>query len=231
MHSLKDNINNLETDWKNILLSIDNNKIELIDDFLKNEKNNYDNLMKIFPNYELIFSAFNHFDLKDLKVLILGQDCYHQDKQAHGLCFSVQDDVKIPPSLKNIFKELETDIDFKIPKSGNLQSWAKQGVLLLNSSLSVRESSAGSHINIWEPFTDDIISYISNNTENIVFILWGNFAKKKKKYINIDKHFILESNHPSPLSANRGGWFGCKHFSKCNEILKSINKSEINWQL
>ena len=226
---MQENIKNLNTDWKELLLSI--NDLGKIEKFIEEEKIKYTDLMEIFPESKNIFSAFNYFNIKDMKVLILGQDCYHQKNQANGLCFSVQDGIKIPPSLKNIFKELETDINFKIPISGNLESWANQGILLLNSSLSVRESSAGSHINIWEPFTDKIIKHISDNTEKIVFILWGNFAKKKKKFINAEKHFILEANHPSPLSANRGGWFGCQHFSKCNELLKSINKDEIDWQL
>ena len=178
MNLINQNINNLNTDWNNILLNIDTNKLEKIDLFLKEKKEKYEDLSKIYPKIENIFSAFNYFNFNELKVLILGQDCYHQENQAHGLCFSVQENIKIPPSLKNIFKELQSDISFKIPSSGNLEYWAKQGILLLNSSLTVRESCAGSHINIWEPFTDDIISYISKNSNNIIFEV----AKRKKIY-------------------------------------------------
>ena len=153
----------------------------------------------------------------------MGQDPYHQEGQAMGLCFSVPVDIKIPPSLVNIFKELYQDLGIQ-KIDGDLTSWAKQGVLLLNSSLSVRESCANSHSKLWKDFTDNAIKYISDEREGIIFILWGTNAKSKKKFIDDNKHYILESNHPSPLSANRGGFFGCKHFSKCNEILLRNNK-------
>ena len=227
---LKKNISNLETNWKEILLS-DNDIIQFIENQLKKEIENFEGLSKIFPPEEDIFKAFNYFNIEDTKIVILGQDCYHGEGQAHGLCFSVQDNIKLPPSLRNIYKELESDINFISPKNGNLTKWAEQGILLLNSSLTVRESSPCSHIKLWEKYTDNIIKKISDVNDKTIFILWGNFAKKKKKLINTEKHIILEANHPSPLSANRGGWFGCKHFSKSNEILESLNKDKIDWSL
>ena len=226
------NIDKLETNWKDILYNKDTLRfIENINENLNNEIDKFEGLAKIFPEERNIFNAFNHFNIGLTKVCIIGQDCYHQENQAHGLCFSVKEGIKIPPSLKNIFKELRSDVGFKIPENGNLTQWAEQGILMLNASLTVRESCANSHSKYWEPYTDYIIKMLSDSTENIIFILWVNYAKKKKKLIDIDKHYILEANHPSPLSANRPGWFGCKHFSKCNEILKDLNKEIIDWQI
>jgi len=199
-----------------------------IDDYLEMEQCKYYTEFRIFPKEEIRFLAFDLCSFEDIKVCILGQDPYHKKGQAMGLSFSVPDNIKIPPSLVNIFKELHQDLGIQ-KDSGNLTSWAKQGVLLLNSSLSVRESSANSHSELWKDFTDDIIQYISDEREGIIFILWGANAKSKKKFIDENKHYILESNHPSPLSANRGGFFGCKHFSKCNEILLKNNKTQIEW--
>jgi uracil-DNA glycosylase len=183
----------------------------------------------IFPEESLIFNAFNQASFEDIHVVILGQDPYHGSNQAHGLSFSVSDGIKLPPSLKNIFKELESDIGKEIPKSGNLIHWAKQGILLLNASLTVEENKPMSHSKIgWNLFTDAIIKKISQEKTNVIFILWGKFAQEKEKLIDPEKHFILKAAHPSPLSAYNGFW-GCKHFSKTNELLKSIKKEEIKF--
>jgi len=182
------------------------------------------------PKGNQIFNAFNSCDFNDLKVVIIGQDPYHGYNQANGLCFSVNDGVLHPPSLVNIFKESHSDIGKPIPNSGNLISWAQQGVLLLNASLTVKANNAGSHQKQgWEQFTDAVIQQISDKKENIVFLLWGGFAKQKGKNIDKTKHCILTSGHPSPLSANRGFWFGNKHFSKTNTFLKSKGFEIINW--
>jgi uracil-DNA glycosylase len=183
-----------------------------------------------FPPKNQIFSAFNHCKFDDVKVVIIGQDPYHGFGQANGLCFSVNDGISHPPSLRNIFKEQEEDLNKAYPLTGNLEAWAKQGVLLLNATLTVQESNAGSHQGKgWEKFTDEVIKLISDNKKDVVFMLWGGFAKKKGSKIDSQKHKLLESGHPSPLSANRGYWFGNKHFSKCNEFLKSKNLKEIYW--
>lgn len=183
-----------------------------------------------FPPEDLIFNAFNTCTLEALKVVIIGQDPYHNYNQANGLSFSVNDGVKHPPSLVNIFKEIETDLNTPYPSSGNLEHWARQGVFLLNATLTVRAHEAGSHQNKgWETFTDAVIKTISNQKENVVFLLWGGFAKKKSKLIDGTKHHILTSGHPSPLSANRGYWFGNKHFSQTNSLLASNGLDLINW--
>lgn len=183
-----------------------------------------------FPPEDLIFNAFNTCTLEALKVVIIGQDPYHNYNQANGLSFSVNDGVKHPPSLVNIFKEIETDLNTPYPSSGNLEHWAKQGVFLLNATLTVRAHEAGSHQNKgWETFTDAVIKTISKQKENVVFLLWGGFAKKKAKLIDATKHHILTSGHPSPLSANRGYWFGNKHFSQTNSLLISDGLDLINW--
>lgn len=183
-----------------------------------------------FPPQEFIFNAFNTCHLEDLKVVIIGQDPYHNYNQANGLCFSVNNDVKHPPSLINIFKEIETDLGVKYPECGNLERWAEQGVFLLNATLTVRAHTAGSHQKKgWETFTDEVIKTISDTKENVVFLLWGGFAKKKSKLIDSKKHYILSSGHPSPLSANRGYWFGNKHFSTTNSILSQNKLKAIDW--
>lgn len=183
-----------------------------------------------YPKGKDIFAAFDYCAFNDLKVVIIGQDPYHGVNQANGLCFSVNEDVGHPPSLINIFKEIETDVHIPYPKSGNLERWAKQGVLLLNATLTVRASQAGSHQNKgWETFTDAVISTISKEKENIVFLLWGGYAKRKGMKIDTQKHCVLTCGHPSPLSANRGYWFGNKHFSKTNEYLKSKQKEDVKW--
>ena len=183
-----------------------------------------------FPKETEIFAAFDHCPFDKVKVVIIGQDPYHGFGQANGLCFSVNDGIAFPPSLVNILKEIQTDVQVLFPKSGNLERWADQGVLLLNATLTVRESAAGSHQNKgWETFTDAIIQKISDEKENIVFLLWGGFAKKKGAKIDRNKHHVLETGHPSPLSANRGLWFGNKHFSKTNAYLQSLGKETIDW--
>ncbi len=183
-----------------------------------------------FPPENLIFNAFEKCHFNDLKVVIIGQDPYHNYNQANGLCFSVNDGVKHPPSLINIFKEIETDLGIAYPISGNLKRWAEQGVFLLNATLTVRAHEAGSHQKQgWETFTDAVIKTISDKKENVVFLLWGGFAKKKAKLIDKKKHHILESGHPSPLSANRGYWFGNKHFSETNVLLEKLGLVGVEW--
>ena len=185
---------------------------------------------RCFPKGTQIFSAFDHCPFDKVKVVIIGQDPYHGLGQANGLCFSVNDGIAMPPSLINIFKEIETDLKQPFPRTGNLERWADQGVLLLNATLTVRESEAGSHQNQgWEIFTDAVIQKVSEAKENVVFLVWGGFAKKKGAKIDRSKHHVLETGHPSPLSANRGLWFGNKHFSKTNNYLESIGKESIQW--
>ena len=185
-----------------------------------------------FPKETEIFAAFNHCSFDNIKVVIIGQDPYHGDKQANGLCFSVNEGVKFPPSLLNIFKEIEADMGVNKPSSGDLIGWAKQGVLLLNTTLTVRKSEAGSHQKKgWEIFTDEVIRKISDTKVDIIFLLWGSFAQTKRTLIDTKKHYVLSAGHPSPLSANRGLWFGNKHFSKTNEILISLQKEVVIWGL
>lgn len=185
---------------------------------------------RCFPPGKLIFNAFDHTPFNDVKVVIIGQDPYHGIGQAHGLCFSVPDGIPHPPSLMNIFKEIADDIGTQVPKSGNLERWADQGVLLLNATLTVRAHQAGSHQRKgWEEFTDAVIEMISQDCEGVVFLLWGGYAKKKGAKIDREKHLVLTSGHPSPLSANRGLWFGNKHFSKTNRYLRERGEREIVW--
>jgi uracil-DNA glycosylase len=190
----------------------------------------YENMI-CFPPKELIFSAFNNCSFENVKVVIIGQDPYHGDGEANGLAFSVNDSVRIPPSLRNIFREINTDLDsIFIPTSGNLEFWAKQGVLLLNASLTVRKDNANSHKHLkWNVFTDAVIQKISERKEKVVFMLWGSFAQKKGSKINREKHLVLESGHPSPMSANQGKWFGNKHFSQANLYLEKNNLGKIDW--
>lgn len=182
----------------------------------------------VYPPPKQIFSAFNNCPFDQVKVVIIGQDPYHGPKQANGMSFAVHEAVKNPPSLRNIFKEIKNNIGKK-PKHSDLKHWAKQGVLLLNATLTVQAGEAGSHQGHgWEKFTDAVIKKLSEERKDLVFLLWGNFAKSKAKLINNNKHLILEAAHPSPLSANRG-FFGCKHFSKTNEFLKMNDKEQIDW--
>ncbi len=201
--------------------------LELVD-FVKTEYQSY----TCFPKSDLIFNAFEHCEFNNLKVVIIGQDPYHGVGQANGLCFSVNDGILHPPSLINILKELESDLQLPYPKSGNLEPWAKQGVLLLNATLTVRSGIAGSHQNKgWELFTDNIIKVVSEHKAKVVFLLWGNFAKRKAALIDENKHHILTTGHPSPLSANRGFWFGNRHFSKTNCLLEQAAQKTIDWSL
>ena len=184
-----------------------------------------------YPKGKEIFAAFDKCPVENLKVVLLGQDPYHGEGQANGLSFSVRDGIAHPPSLVNIFREIEEDLKLPYPESGNLSRWAEQGVLLLNATLTVRANMAGSHQGQgWETFTDAVIKSISDNCQHIVFLLWGSFAKKKIALIDTQKHCVLSSGHPSPLSANRGHWFGNKHFSKTNAYLSSVGKQVIDWK-
>lgn len=183
-----------------------------------------------YPDTNQIFNAFNQCPLNQTKVVLLGQDPYHGQGQANGLSFSVNDGIVFPPSLINIFKELEQDLSVPMPISGSLEHWSKQGILLLNATLTVEKGKAGSHQGKgWEIFTDNVIRKLSDQKENLVFLLWGNYAKNKQKLIDANKHLILVSGHPSPMSANRGHWFGNKHFSKTNKYLQDCKLTPIQW--
>ena len=216
----------IETSWYELLKDeFEKDYFLKLRKFIKNECKT----KQIFPHPKNIFKAFELTPVNDVKVVILGQDPYHGANQAHGLAFSVQEDIKIPPSLNNIYKELYDDLNIPIKRSGNLESWAKQGVLLLNSVLTVESGKANSHKNIgWEKFTESVISLISKKKEILVFLLWGSYAHKKEDFIESSNHLILKSVHPSPLSAYNG-FFGCKHFSKANNFLKKNNIKEIVW--
>ena len=215
--------------WKQYLQAeFDKSYFKSLAEFVKAEYKDY----TCFPKGSQIFNAFNHCSFEAVKVVIIGQDPYHGIGQANGLCFSVNDGIQHPPSLKNILKELEDDLNINYPVSGNLEKWADQGVLLLNATLTVRANQAGSHQKKgWETFTDKVIEIISDNKENVVFMLWGGYANKKKKLINTNNHFVLETGHPSPLSANRGYWFGNKQFSTTNSLLLQAGLSAIEWSL
>lgn len=218
----------LNDDWKRIL------EVEFKTDYFKKLKNfllkEYQEHL-IYPPKDQILFALNQTPVQEVKVVIIGQDPYHGEEQAHGLAFSVNEGIALPPSLKNIFKELKSDLDIPLPKNGNLTKWAKQGVLLLNTALTVRKGAAGSHQNQgWEKFTDSIIQTISKNKSNVVFLLWGKKAQEKEKLINHQKHAVLKAAHPSPFSAYNG-FFGCKHFSKTNKLLMASNQTPIDWSL
>ncbi|MDD3262738.1 MAG: uracil-DNA glycosylase [Candidatus Absconditabacteria bacterium] len=218
----------IHSSWKKVIGDeFQKSYFEQIKNFLKEEKANGNT---IYPKGSDIFNAFNQAPFDDVKVVILGQDPYHGEGEAHGLCFSVQDGIRIPPSLKNIFKELLTDIPgFIVPSSGNLISWAKQGVFLLNATLTVRKDTPNSHKDAgWQQFTDAVIKKISDEKKGVVFLLWGAYAQGKIGLIDQDKHLVLQAVHPSPFSAYKG-FFGCKHFSKTNDFLISKGKTPINW--
>lgn len=218
----------IEASWKQALSEEFNKEyFHELKKFLLEEKKKY----RVFPPGNLIFNAFNHTPFDKVKVVLLGQDPYHGAGQAHGLCFSVPDGIQKPPSLVNIFKELSTDLGIEVPVNGNLTRWADQGVLLLNATLTVRESQAGSHQNHgWESFTDEAIKLLSQQRTGLIFILWGNFAIAKRSLIDTSRHHVLTSVHPSPLSAHRG-FFGCRHFSQVNSLLRQQGIGEINWNL
>ncbi len=217
----------IEESWKNILKDeFEKPYFSELIQFVKSEYQSH----RCFPKGADIFSAFDHCPFDQVKVVIIGQDPYHGPGQANGLCFSVHDGIPHPPSLINIFKEIEQDLGKPYPTSGDLSKWASQGVLLLNATLTVRAHQAGSHQKRgWEQFTDAVIQKVSQHREGIVFLLWGGFAKKKGAKIDKSRHHILTSGHPSPLSANRGYWFGNKHFSKANTLLSGMSKSLIDW--
>ena len=218
----------INSDWRTFLKEeLYSDNFQAIISALQTERNTY----TVFPKDDELFNAFNITSLENLKVVVLGQDPYHGHGQAHGLSFSVPDGVKQPPSLVNIFKELHSDLGVKIPKSGNLESWAKQGVLLLNATLTVRANQAGSHQNKgWETFTDNAIQKLASKTDNVVFMLWGKFAQSKENLIDEKKHLVLKAPHPSPFSAH-SGFFGSKHFSKANDYLVAKGKSPIDWTI
>lgn len=216
----------LEPEWLEVLQPEFNKPyFAELKSFLLEEKRMY----KVFPPGNRIFAAFDHTPFSKVKVVILGQDPYHNDGQAHGLCFSVPDGIAVPPSLVNIYKELNSDLGVPIPRSGNLEKWANQGVLLLNATLTVRAYQAGSHQKRgWENFTDEVIRQLSARHNGLVFILWGSYAQAKESMIDTSKHYILKAVHPSPLSVYRG-FFGCRHFSKTNELLAGAGKEPIDW--
>ena len=218
----------LHSEWKAFLREeLNSSNFQAIISALAIERKNF----TIFPENDEIFRAFNFTIPSNIKVVIIGQDPYHGKGQAHGLSFSVPNGVKTPPSLRNIFIELQSDLKYYISSNGNLESWAKQGVLLMNATLTVREKKAGSHHKLgWELFTDSIIKKLSEKKEGVIFLLWGAFAQKKSAMIDTNKHHILTTTHPSPFSAYRG-FLGCNHFSKTNKILLNNNQKPINWKL
>lgn len=217
---------NIEKSWQKYLQEeFDKDYFKELTKFVKSEYKKF----PVYPPGKLIFNAFEQTPFDQLKVIILGQDPYHGYRQAHGLAFSVQNGIALPPSLKNIFKEIQADIGTPPPKDGDLTRWAKQGVFLLNSTLTVRKGLAGSHQGKgWETYTDEVISILSEQKENLVFLLWGNYARNKSKLINTKKHLVLEAPHPSPFSVDRG-FFGCKHFSKTNDYLEKHGFRIIEW--
>ncbi|WP_461533144.1 uracil-DNA glycosylase [Sinomicrobium sp.] len=218
---------NIDKSWKDLLESeFEKPYFEKLVKFVKQEYNSF----TCYPKGSQIFAAFEYCNFEDVKVVIIGQDPYHGPGQAHGLCFSVNEGMAHPPSLVNIFKEIESDLGIPYPASGNLERWANQGVLLLNATLTVRAREAGSHQNKgWETFTDEVIKKISDKKEGVVFMLWGGYARKKGNSIDRSKHLVLETGHPSPLSANRGLWFGNKHFSKADTYLRKQGKTPVKW--
>ena len=214
--------------WKTALSEeFDKPYFHKLDTFLVDERQT----QTIFPSEEDVFSAFELTPYQNVNILLLGQDPYHDHNQAHGLCFSVKPGIKIPPSLANIYKELRDDVGFNIPKHGYLDSWAKQGILMLNAVLTVRAHTPNSHKNQgWETFTDAVISKVNQKSEPVIFVLWGAYAQKKLPLIDTSRHIVIQSVHPSPLSA-RNGFFGSKPFSTINSALRQQGKSEINWQI
>ena len=219
---------NIGNDWDEIL------KDEFEKEYYKKMRKFLINEYKtkiIYPKPEEIFTAFKLTSYKDCKIILLGQDPYHGENQAHGLAFSVKEGIKLPPSLRNMYKEINNEYGYEMSKNGHLVPWAKQGILLLNTALTVIAENANSHSKIgWEIFTDNIIEILNKREESLIFILWGSNARSKKRLIDTKKHYILEGVHPSPLSANRG-FFGCGHFKKANEILKELGKNEIDWRI
>ena len=219
---------NIEESWRDALWNeFQSESFVKLKKFLLQERSQY----SVYPPGPHIFNAFDNTPLSSVKVVILGQDPYHGKGQAHGLCFSVPQGIKPPPSLVNIFKEIHADLGLDIPSHGNLEAWARQGVMLLNATLTVRASNAGSHQKKgWEEFTDSVIKVISEKQERVVFLLWGRYAQAKEILIDDTKHLILKAAHPSPFSAYNG-FFGCKHFSKTNAFLRENELEEVDWSL
>jgi uracil-DNA glycosylase len=229
VNSAKMEINpKIEASWKEILQEeFEKQSFLELKEFLLDEKSKH----TIYPPGGLIFNAFKITPFQEVRVVVLGQDPYHGPGQAHGLCFSVPHGITPPPSLVNIFKEIERDMGIPVPKTGNLEKWARQGVLLLNATLTVRANQPGSHQRKgWEPFTDAVIQKLSANRVGLVFLLWGRFAGEKESLIDTKKHYVLKAAHPSPFSAYNG-FFGCRHFSRTNEILQKHGLDEIDWSL
>lgn len=216
----------IEPSWKKILVDeFEKPDFENLTAFVRNE---YQTKI-VYPPPKLIFNAFELCPFDDVRVVILGQDPYHGSRQAHGLCFSVPDGISMPPSLKNIYKEINNDLNLPMPQSGNLEHWARQGVLLLNATLTVRANSPASHQRKgWEEFTDAVIEKLSSEKEGLIFLLWGRYAQEKGRIIDESKHVVLKAAHPSPYSAT-AGFFGCRHFSKTNDYLVSRGKNSIQW--
>lgn len=217
----------IEKSWKEVLKEqFEAPYFQTLKDFLVSEKKQF----VVYPPGKQIFSVFDHTPFDKVKVVIIGQDPYHGPGQANGLCFSVSPGIAKPPSLNNIFKELNTDLGIPIAQTGNLEAWAGQGVLLLNATLTVRANTPGSHQKKgWETFTDAVIKAVSDRKKGVVFLLWGNFAQTKETLIDANKHFVLKAAHPSPLA--RGAFFGCKHFSKTNRILETQGVMPVDWRL
>lgn len=224
--SIQNNIK-IEDSWKELLADeFEKPYFQELIQFVKQEYHQG----AVFPPGKLIFNAFDRCPVEQVKVVILGQDPYHGQGQAHGLCFSVPEGVQQPPSLQNIFKEIQNDLGKPVPQSGNLERWADQGILLLNATLTVQAHSAGSHQNKgWETFTDAVIRRLVARKEHLVFFLWGSYAQRKGAFIDTERHLVLKCVHPSPLSANRGGWFGNHQFSRANTYLKQHGREEIIW--
>lgn len=220
-------VDSLPESWSVLQPEIEAEYFRELSSFVESERSQHE----VYPARDKVFAAFDATTYEDVRVLILGQDPYHGAGQAHGLCFSVQRDVKIPPSLRNIYKELANDIGCEVPQHGNLTTWAKQGILLLNTVLTVRANEANSHRKRgWEQFTDSVIRAINEKPEAVVFVLWGAPAQKKKKLIDAERHVVIESAHPSPLSAHRG-FLGSRPFSRINEALKESGRGEIDWSI
>lgn len=225
---LKSIIENLETDWKTVLEDCYDAHGDEIENVFEHHASVYQDSLEILPPKELIFNAFSHFHVKDCRVVIIGQDVYPTKGDGMGLCFSVPKGVRCAASLRNILKELEFGFGVKRTET-DLTDWAQQGVLLLNTALTVREGCAGSHLKAWKPFTTEIIKYINDKLAGVVFILWGNHAHEYQKYVNKDKHHVLKGLHPSPLAARAGSFVGCGHFQACNDILMGCGKTPIKW--
>lgn len=220
----------MEPEWKQVLAAeLQQPYMQALGDFLRQEKQQK---KVVYPPGAEIFNAFNTTPFSKVKVVILGQDPYHGAGQAHGLCFSVRKGVPLPPSLQNIYKELYSDLKVPPARHGELTQWAEQGVLLLNSVLTVEAGQAASHQGKgWETFTDAVIQVLNERREGLVFLLWGSYAHRKGRMIDTNRHLVLRAVHPSPLSANRGGWFGCRHFSQANQYLEAQGRSPIDWSL